>query len=291
MTTRLDQVNNLIEARDADPELGFMARMLALCSLPRTDPGTRTYYKRVNGPYRLFMNAGTDNKLPYGSIPRLLLAWVATEAVRTRKRELVLGRSLSKFMRELGVQSDSGGKRGDMTRFRNQMIRLFGCTVSLVYEGNDGYSRVSSLVADRHELWWDPKQPGQTSLWESRIELGEKFFNEIIRNPVPLNMNVLKALKRSSLGLDLYMWLAYRTFSLRQPIRLSWKTLYRQFEVNPEKASDRFAVRDFRKRCLRELTKIKLVCTYPNYSTARGVLILSPPKPATTHGKENKDAL
>ena len=127
MSTRLDQVDNLLEAREADPELGFTARMLALCSLPRTDPGARTYYKRVNGPYRLFMNAGADNKLPYGSIPRLLLAWVATEAVRTRKRELVLGRSLSKFMRELGVNSDSGGNRGEMTRFRKQMIRLFGC--------------------------------------------------------------------------------------------------------------------------------------------------------------------
>lgn len=165
MTTRLDQVDNLLEAREADPELGFMSRMLTLCSLPRTDPGARTYYKRVNGPYRLFMNAGMDNKLPYGSIPRLLLAWLSTEAVRTGKRELVLGRSLSKFMRDLGVQSDSGGPRGDMTRFREQMIRLFGCTVSLVYEDSDGFSRVSSLVADRHEFWWDPKRPGQASLW------------------------------------------------------------------------------------------------------------------------------
>ena len=35
-------------------------------------------------------------------------------------------------------------------------------------------------------------------LWESKIELGEAFFNEIIRHPVPLNMNTLKALKRSA---------------------------------------------------------------------------------------------
>ena len=244
----MDQLDNLLEAREAEPELGFMARMLALCSLPRTDPGARTYYKRVNGPYRLFMNAGADNKLPYGSIPRLLLAWTVTQAVRTRKRELVLGRSLSNFMGGLGVQSDSGGKRGELTRFRKQMIRLFGCTVSLVYEGRDGYSRVSSLVADRHEFWWDPKQPAQASLWESRIELGEKFFNEIIRNPVPLNLNVLKALKRSPLGLDLYLWLNYRTFSLEQPIRLSWKRLYRQLGGDRGKGTDKDVVKDFRKK-------------------------------------------
>ena len=35
-------------------------------------------------------------------------------------------------------------------------------------------------------------------LWESKIELGEKFFNEIISHPIPLDMNTLKALKRSS---------------------------------------------------------------------------------------------
>ena len=38
--TQLDQVTQLVAARDADPELGFMARLLALCSLPRIDPKT-----------------------------------------------------------------------------------------------------------------------------------------------------------------------------------------------------------------------------------------------------------
>ena len=291
MATRVDQIDNLLEARDADPELAFMARLLSLCSLPRTDPGTRTYYKRVNGPYRLFMNAGADNKLPYGSIPRLLLAWVATEAVRTGKRELVLGRSLSKFMRELGVHNDSGGPRGEMTRFRKQMIRLFASTVSLVYEGRNGYSRVSSLVADKHEFWWDPKQPGQSSLWESRIELGEKFFHEIVSNPVPINMNVLKALKRSPLGLDLYLWLNYRTFSLDQPLRLSWKWLYRQLGANLGGGSNNDIVKDFRKKCLRELKKINTAWPQLNYSTARGVLIVTPAKPSISNSKENDNVL
>ena len=30
-----------------------MTRMMVLCSLPRTNPGNRKEYKRVNGPYRL----------------------------------------------------------------------------------------------------------------------------------------------------------------------------------------------------------------------------------------------
>ena len=176
--TRFDQVNQLVSASEADPDLGFMARLLALCSLPRTNPGNRHQYKRVNGPFKLIMIAGGDNKLPYGNLPRLLLAWLSTEAVRTRSRELVLGRSLSEFMRTLGVYS-SGGR--DRTRLRNQMKRLFSATVQLIYEDEHGAALVSSSVADRTEFWWNERQPDERSLWESKIELGEKFYNEIVQ--------------------------------------------------------------------------------------------------------------
>ena len=40
------------------------------------------------------------------------------------------------------------------------------------------------------------------------------------------------------LGLDLYMWLTYRTFSLDGQQRLSWPMLYRQFVADPDRASD-----------------------------------------------------
>ena len=49
--TQADEVNQLVEASEADPDLGFMARTMALCSLPRTNPGNRLQYKRQNGPY------------------------------------------------------------------------------------------------------------------------------------------------------------------------------------------------------------------------------------------------
>ena len=128
--TQADQVNQLVGASEADPDLGFMARLMALCSLPRTNPGNQLRYVRRNGPYTLVMNAGGIQKLPYGSLARLLMAWVSTEAVRTQSRELVLGKSLSEFMRKLDVlSSDSGGALGVRTRLRNQMKRLFGCTV------------------------------------------------------------------------------------------------------------------------------------------------------------------
>ena len=221
--TTLHQVNQLIEASEADADLGFMARLLALCSLPRTNPKNRLQYVRRNGPYTLGMSAGINNKLPYGNIPRLLLAWVCSEAVRTQ--------------------------------LKNQMRRLFRCTVSLVYEDAQRDASVTSPIADRTEFWWSERQPDAPVLWNSTIRLGEEFFNEIIAHPIPLDLNSLKALKRSPLGLDLYFWLVYRTFTLKRPLRLSWKQLYQQFGADAEKEGNKSKVNHFRANCLRELKK------------------------------------
>ena len=279
--TQADQVHQLVSASEADPDLGFMARMMVLCSLPRTNPGSRLQYKRVNGPFTLYMTVtGGGYKLPFGNLPRLILAWVSTEAVRTQSRELVLGKSLSGFMRKLGMEDRSGSPRGDRTRLRNQMKRLFHCTVSLIYEDERGAASMTSPVASRAEVWWNERKPDEPVLFNSKIRLGEDLFNEIINHPVPLDMNTLKALKRSTLGLDLYLWLTYRTFALRAPLRLTWKQLYQQFGAHPAQASNNVTVQNFRRKVLRELKKIKLAWTELNYATAKGVLIILPSIPA-----------
>ena len=68
----------------------------------------------------------------------------------------------------------------------------------------------------------------------------------------------------------------------RSPIhvRLSWPTLYRQFGVDPAKASGKRTVQNFRYEILRELKKIKIAWPGLNYSTGKGVLILHPSTPA-----------
>lgn len=279
------QIDALLEiGSDTSPEMGFMARLLTLCSLPRTDPGNQPHYKRQNGPYRLYMQAGPESKLPFGNIPRLLLAWVSTEAVRTQSRELVLGQSLLSFMHELGMFSNSGGARGDRTRLKNQLDRLFSAQIHMIYEAPGHKIMTSSAVADYRELWWDYKHPEQDTLWQSRIRLGEAFFNEIIAHPVPLDMRILKKMKRSSLGLDLYMWLTYKTYALgaqgKGPQRLSWVRLYQQFGANRATTDEHEAMRNFRKDAIRELKKLKLCWPGFNYGTPEGCLEIRPCLPS-----------
>ena len=108
--TLADQVNQLVSASEADPDLGFMARMMALCSLPRTNPGNRIRYTRQNGPYTLYMTAGGGNKLPFGNLPRLLMAYVSTEAVRTQSRE---GKHGEATARRVGTADTHDRRAGD----------------------------------------------------------------------------------------------------------------------------------------------------------------------------------
>ena len=120
------------------------------------------------------------------------------------------------------------------------------------------------------------KRPTAPVLWDSTIELGEKFFQEIIAHPIPLDLNTLRAMKRSSLGLDLYFWLVYRTFTLKAPLTLSWRQLYRQFGANPSAGT---STNGFRASCLRELKKIKRAWPDLGYRTVTGGLVIEPSPP------------
>ena len=114
----------------------------------------------------------------------------------------------------------------------------------------------------RTVLWWDYHNPDQQPLWTSWIQLSDELFQEIIAHSIPIDIKFLTAMRRSSLGFDLYLWLSYKTFSLytqaKKPERLSWERLYCQFGSDPANAGDKFVVRNFRKDALRELQKLKL---------------------------------
>ncbi|HWA28494.1 MAG TPA: replication protein RepA [Lacunisphaera sp.] len=132
------------EAQEAN-SLTFSPRCAILATLPHRDPGNIPMFIRRNGNYVLAIEAGSklkdqDGRLsseflgyPYGSIPRLILAWITTEAVRTKSPIIQLGESLADFLRQLDL-GNHGGVRGDITRLRNQMDRLFASRVAFFYQ-------------------------------------------------------------------------------------------------------------------------------------------------------------
>ena len=217
------------EAKEAGA-LGFMARALVQATMPHSKP-TESFFERTNGAFTLTMMAPPKVGLPYGTIPRLLMAWLTTEAVCWHSRDLILGDSLSDFMRQLGMVP-TGGRWGTITRLREQTRRLFTCSVSCLYEDQQRQAGIGFTVTDSHILWWDPKSPEQADLFDSMVRLSERFYEEIIRRPVPIDLRALRSLSKSPLSIDIYVWLTYRMSYLRRETMIPWPALQLQFGAN-----------------------------------------------------------
>ncbi|MEG4917664.1 replication protein RepA [Microcoleus sp. B7-D4] len=232
--------------REPSQRRGYLARELVQCTLPHRDPKADTY-SRTDGNFRMIVESGLDARtlekvgIPYGSIPRLVLLWLNTEAVRKQgkenEREIHFGNTLNDFLRSVGLSpTTGGGKRGDAARVRVQCEKLFAARFTFArIEGDDLSGSTNSMkmdVAKQVYTWWDYRNPDQGSFWESYIVLDEDFHRALVANPVPFDIDHLRALKRSPLAIDLYSWLTYRLFRLGNDYRgvtISYSDLKKQF--------------------------------------------------------------
>lgn len=268
-------------AREAGA-LGYMARVLVQATMPHSKPDTNEYVRR-NGNLTVAMTAVSEIGLPYGSYPRLLLAWLTTEAFLTKSPTLYLGESLSAFMGKLGLLP-TGGRWGTIPRLKEQADRLFGSSV-VAYETHDDLggrvrsrgSRIS--VADDWDLWWRPRcasdtSAGQVSLFRSWVKLSDKFFNQVVDRPVPIDLRAISALKKSPLALDLYVWLTYRMSYLKRPTEIRWEFLAMQFGA--DYAEGAHGRRNFKAKLVGALRKVELVYSALRVCEGEHGLVLLP---------------
>jgi hypothetical protein len=262
-------------AVDADA-LGFMAKILVQTTLPhRAQPGKQ--YTRSDGDVTLSITDLGGAGLPYGAYPRLILIWMTTEALRTGDRKLELGRSLSTFMGQLGLQC-TGGHWGTISRFRGQMERLFGAAISTRWrrhQGGQSHAGGSNLVlAEEFDLWWTPQKLPRAGLGQSSVTLSQKFFEQLIEAPVPLDLRAIKALKRSPLSLDLYAWATRRVSYLKRPLSISWASF--QFSFGADYADTPQGRSRFRGNAIEALSRVKVVYPQLKIEVQRDGILLYP---------------
>ncbi|WP_052888125.1 replication protein RepA [Thermogemmatispora carboxidivorans] len=292
--------NKLLAAAEAirlapdKAEAAFIARQLIQATLPHRNPGDVPLWKRKNGNLTLGIQPGINIETgrsygyPYGTIPRLLLFWITTEALRTKNPRLALGHSLASFMCQLGLSpSTGGGKRGDAKRLRDQMERLFKAKISFHQTREEkerkGGAWLDMQVAPEGVLWWDERQPEQNTLWGSWIELGKQFFDAITAAPVPVDMRALKALKNSPLALDLYSWATYtafRTKEIGQSRFVTWKLLHEQL------GGDYANLKDFGRKTRAAFRKVQTVYPELGIEFEPGGVRVLPCNPSMTIRKE-----
>lgn len=279
-------------AKDAN-ELGFVARLLIQATIPHSKPKSNEW-SRKNGNLTVHMMAPSSVGLPYGCYARLLLVWLTTQAIRNKSRmdkgvitqqeayRIELGHSQRGFMAELGLIG-TGGKEGSIGRLRDQMNRLFKTTISAIiteYSEEGGYvtqNDAGARVTDFCHIWWSTNQPEQNSLWGAWVELSPKFFQLITDKPVPLDMRVLRLIKRSPIALDIYCWATYRVSYLKKATVIPWGALMEQ--IGTGYPNTRQGSRDFRKRFLDGLQKVQFAWPELNASPSERGLLLKPCSP------------
>jgi hypothetical protein len=249
--------------------LSFMARSLVICTLPHSEPKEQEFIRK-NGDYTLSMIAPKEIGLPYGSLPRLLLAWISTEAVRTKSRTLKLGETLSHFLKELELSRS--GSRDDIRRLRAQMGKLFACNITCNYHSKDRDTGMEFMIAQEYDLWWHPQHPDQAGLWESTLTLSQEFYDEIVAAPIPIEIRALKALKQSPMALDIYLWLAFRNSYLKSSSVIKWEQLRMQFGAEYAKG------RAFKAAFTDALAMVQTVCPATKIDiNAQGILVSAGP--------------
>ena len=267
---KLLATQDLIFGTPADTkDAAYIAREIVQASLPHSDPGPVPAWVRKNGNVTLSIQPGFNNETgksfgyPFGTIPRLLVFWVTTEAVRYGHKRLQMGSSMNDFVRKIGMDpSTGGGSRGDAARATDQMQRLFAAQFRLQRSDEVGDASGQGFhqmqIARRGYFWWSTTAPEQGALFDSWIDLSDEFFDAVTSSPVPVDMRALCALKRSPLALDLYAWLTYEAFRAHasgRPRYESWTQLHAHLGGNYTRMNN-FSLR------VKAAVK-KIQCVYP----------------------------
>ncbi len=160
--------------------------------------------------------------VPYGARARMILLYLQTQAVRTKSREVALGRSMRDWMERMGLSVGGETDRG----LREQAARISACTLKFFWEDDqhEGWTRGGIVTSGlRFKI---PEGDDQASLWEDRVVLDETFYAALRDHPVPLLEAAIRQLRDRSMSLDIYVWLAWRCHQLGKPTPISWPAIH-----------------------------------------------------------------
>jgi hypothetical protein len=236
-----NETNDLCPVDDEPDEPGgilYQHTVLAQTCLPYRDPGDECRaWERTNGTVGLRLAAGSafhpktgewvQLGLPFGPKPRLILAHLNAEALRTGSPEIEVEDTLSAFVRRLGLHRHGRNIR----TVKDQLARLATAEIRLAAAYSDQETRqLQTHLIGAFDLWF-PKDERQRVLWPFAVRLSTDYFESLQRHAVPLHEHALAALAHNAMALDVYAWLAQRLHrvDIGKPKLVPWKALRDQF--------------------------------------------------------------
>lgn len=237
----------------------YLPQFMLQATLPHAKP-KGTHFERGSSRLKLSIVANAKFGLPYGMMPRLLLAWICTEACRTKSPELDLGKAQSHFLKQLQLPGD--GRY--IKILHTQFLALLWSQISVAASGSGSLSFENLYVAKNKSDFLNPAHSAGGFLWNSSLRLSDEFYDLLIKSAVPLKMEALHALRQSPMSMDLYAWLVYRAFrlnagvkrGLRSDVNIPWMGLMSQFGCDYPSSAQ--GVRNFKCNFLKRLKEALL---------------------------------
>lgn len=241
-------------------EVGYTTRVLVQALFPYRKPEAKEIVARAgNTEITIYSPKG----LPYGKYPRLIMAYLITQAVKRKNlpedeaRRIPLGSSMNDFMELMGLTTrGTGGATGSLKTVREQIKRLAtsAITIEKIYTDNPDRDTLTNVsIIETLDTWYshDPDQP---TLTESYLELTPRFYREIVTHPVPIDLTLLKSLSKPR-AMDIYIWATMRKYAINQTLELSWEQVQAQFGPNtPKTTRGRL---DFKKDFVKALEEVE----------------------------------
>lgn len=245
-----DAAQELLQAQD----VGYTSKLFVQALFPyrKTDDDKRVI-ETPSGKIVVY----SDEGLPYGKYPRLIMAYVITRAVTNAGKvkdgtltideacRIPLGHSMNHFLQAIGVPTRAnGGRRGNLTILREQLLRLAGSMITVKSDDGVHARGRHTQIMEEWDLWFDSRDPNQGSFIESYLKLTPQFFKHIAESPIPIDLNVLRELNKPR-AMDLYIWLTVKQYWLaknnREAYTFTWEMIAANFATKELKTSNDLA--------------------------------------------------
>jgi hypothetical protein len=163
--------------------------------------------------------------VPYGSMARLILLYLQTEAVRSNNPEVELGRSMHAWLSRMEIGTGGWNYRlvGEQAR------RISACRLTFLTEVPGAEMRQNGAFVQNAITLTADADERQRALWQDRVRLDDGFWRSLKEHPVPVREEAVRAIGTRSLALDVYIWLAYRLHALTKATPVTWTALHAQF--------------------------------------------------------------
>lgn len=280
---RLVEANLDIERhQEHNQDIGYYHSCLCQVGFPRKKVEGEVFQRKWGDTLlmvrRGYLKKGGEmvpQQIPYGALPRLMTAHINRIIKQEKTRVIPLGFTMKSFMREIGIENQTGGEKGRIRYFKKALEATVACDLILGWDDAEGKDNTSWIrTADTYRPWYT-KDESQGALFQGEIVVSEPYYELFTKNSVPIDFRALKALKGSSLALDVYVWAAYRMNSITDPkgVGMSWRNLHGQFG---QEYIGKNGVADFRKEFIKALKDVSEVYPGLNWKTPKGRLVLLP---------------